>query len=367
MARRVEIGIFMPVGSNGFMMSNYTPRYEPTFQLHRDIAVRAEQMGLDYVFWMGKWKGYDGTSGFWKSTLEPLTVASAVAGATSRIKLFATISPLLFHPAVAAKMIATIDGISGGRFGINVVTGNTLDEYEQMGMVPEGYNEGRYAYADEWLDVMKLLWTQDRTTHHGTRFSIENCVSDPKPVRKPYPLIVSAGTSPEGLAFAGKHSDYAFGATGPELSATVRAKAAEHGRQVKVLTNVFLLQRETDAEAEAELARIRADMDIDSLMSLIAAGDRDGRASYERRKDHLLNSGMVGFGAGLPLAGSPETIVERLVTRIVGEGLDGVQLTFMNWLDDLAAFHRDVQPLLVRRLAEHDIAVGPRSLTPAGN
>lgn len=356
----------MPVGSNGFMMSNYTPRYEPTFQLHRDIAVLAEQIGLDYVFWMGKWKGYDGTSGFWKSTLEPLTVASAVAGATSRIKLFATISPLLFHPAVAAKMIATLDGISGGRFGINVVTGNTLDEYEQMGMVPEGYNETRYVYADEWLDVMKLLWTQDKVTYHGERFNLDDCVSDPKPVRKPYPLIVSAGTSPEGLAFAGKHSDYAFGATGPQLSATVRAEAARNGRQIKVLTNVFLLQRDTDAEAEAELARIRADMDLDAVMNLVAAGDRDGRASYERRKDHLLNSGMVGFGAGLPLAGSPETIAERLAARIVGEGLDGVQLTFVNWLDDLAAFHRDVQPLLARALAEHDIVIGSGSLTPSG-
>jgi pyrimidine oxygenase len=364
MTRRVEFGIFMPVGSNGFMMSNHTPRYDPTFQLHKDIAVLAEQIGLDYVFWMGKWKGYEGSSGFWKTTLEPLTVAAAVAGATSRIKLFATISPLLFHPGVAAKMISTLDGISGGRFGINVVTGNTLDEYEQMGMVPEGYNETRYAYADEWLEVMKLLWTQEKTTYHGERFILDNCVSDPKPTRRPYPLIVSAGTSPEGLAFAGKHSDYAFGATGPELSARVRAEAASHGRQVKVLTNVFVLQRETDAEADAELERIRADMDMEAVMSLVSAGDRDGRASYERRRDHLLNSGMVGFGAGLPLAGSPETIADRLATRIVAEGLDGVQLTFVNWLEDMTAFHREVQPLLVRKLAGHDIVVGSDALAP---
>ena len=366
MTRRVEIGVFMPVGSNGFMMSNYTPRYDPTFELHRDIAVLAEQIGLDYVFWMGKWKGYDGTSGYWKSTLEPLTVASAVAGATSRIKLFATISPLLFHPGVAAKMISTIDGISEGRFGINVVTGNTLDEYEQMGMVPAGYNESRYDYADEWLNVMKLLWTQEKTTYDGRWFHLRDCVSSPKPVRKPYPLIVSAGTSPEGLAFAGKHSDYAFGATGPELSEAVRARAAEHGREVKILTNVFLLQRDTDAEAEAELARIRGDIDIEAVMSLIGATERDDRSSYDRRKEHLLNSGMVGFGAGLPLAGSPDTIADVLTARIVDGGLDGVQLTFVNWLDDLAAFHRDVQPRLTARLAEHDIVVGAEELQPIG-
>ncbi len=365
MSRRVEIGVFMPVGSNGFMMSNRTPRYEPTFELHRDIAVRAEQIGLDYVFWMGKWKGYDGTSGYWKSTLEPMSLAGAIAGATSRVKLYATISPLLFHPAVAAKMISTIDGVSGGRFGINVVTGNTLDEYEQMGMVPEGYNEKRYGYADEWLDVMKSLWTQHKTTHHGEWFDLDECVSDPKPVRKPYPWIVSAGTSAEGLAFAGKHCDYSFGASTPELSSAVRAQAAAHGREIKVLTNVFLLQRETDAEAEAELALIREDMDVDAVRSLIAAGDRDNRASYERRKEHLLNSGMVGFGAGLPLAGSAHTIAEKLAARIVDEGLDGIQLTFVNWLDDLAAFHRDVQPLLGKLLAENDIVMGTGELAAA--
>jgi len=138
MTRRVEIGVFMPVGSNGFMMSNRTPRYEPTFALHRDIAIRAEQIGLDYVFWMGKWKGYDGTSGYWKSTLEPMSLAGAIAGVTSRVKLFATISPLLFHPAVAAKMISTIDGVSGGRFGINVVTGNTLTSTSRWAWCPRG-------------------------------------------------------------------------------------------------------------------------------------------------------------------------------------------------------------------------------------
>jgi pyrimidine oxygenase len=366
MTRRVEVGVFMPVGSNGFMMSNRTPRYDPTFALHRDIAVLAERCGLDYVFWMGKWKGYDGTSGYWRSTLEPLTLASAVASATSRIKLFATISPLLFHPAVAAKMISTIDEVSGGRFGINIVTGNTLDEYEQMDMVPPGYNETRYAYADEWLEVMKLLWREDRVTYAGERFNLRDCVSDPKPVRRPYPLIISAGTSPEGLAFAGKHSDYAFGATSPDLQATVRSRAAAHGRDIKVLTNVFLLQRPTDEQATEDLAAIRDSLDVDAIAHLIAAGDRDNRASYERRKEHLLHSGMVGFGAGLPIAGSPETIADRLAALIADQGLDGVQLTFVNWLDDLLAFHRDVQPLLIRRLAEHDIAVGEQVAAPAG-
>ena len=115
----------------------------------------AEDIGLDYLFWMGKWKGFGGETGFWEKSLEPMTLVSAIAACTTRLNLFATINPLLFHPAVAAKIAATIDDVSGGRFGFNVVTGNTLDEYEQMGVVPEGYNEQRYDYAEEWTTVQQ--------------------------------------------------------------------------------------------------------------------------------------------------------------------------------------------------------------------
>ncbi len=112
--RKVELGIFMPVGSNGFLMSKAAPRYHPTFELHSGIARIAEDMGLDYLFSMGKWMGFPGESGFWQNTIEPMSMASAVSSVTSRIKLYSTINPLLFHPAVAAKIIATIDNISGG-------------------------------------------------------------------------------------------------------------------------------------------------------------------------------------------------------------------------------------------------------------
>lgn len=86
---------------------------------------------------------------------------SALAAVTSRIGIIATIQPLLFPPAVAAKMAATIDGLSNGRFGINLVTGSFLDEYEQMGVMPPNYAANRYRYAAEWLHVVKRLWAED--------------------------------------------------------------------------------------------------------------------------------------------------------------------------------------------------------------
>jgi pyrimidine oxygenase len=118
-----------------------------------DITTRAEALGLDYVFGMAKWRGFGGSTGLWDSSV--------------RIRLIGTVTPILFHPAYLAKVAATIDDISNGRLGLNIVTGALLGEYTQMGGLPEQYDENRYAYATEWVQVLKRLWSEPRVTHHG--------------------------------------------------------------------------------------------------------------------------------------------------------------------------------------------------------
>ena len=170
MDKRLELGVFLPIGNNGFMISKTTPQYEPSFALNKDIAQLAETLGFDFVFTMSKWRGFGGETKFWDTTLESVTLMSALAAVTSRIGIIATIQPLLFPPAVAAKMAATIDGLSNGRFGINLVTGSFLDEYEQMGVMPPNYAANRYRYAAEWLHVVKRLWAEDSVTFDGEWF-----------------------------------------------------------------------------------------------------------------------------------------------------------------------------------------------------
>src|SRR5437868_14051688 len=126
---------------------------------------------------------------------------AALAAATKRVDLIATVNPLLFHPTMMAKMAATIDEVSGGRLGLNIITGATMGEYTQMGIVPEGYDRNRYAYATEWVHVLKRLWTEPSVTHHGEFFHLDDCVSDPKPLQKPNPVLVCAASSAEGLRF----------------------------------------------------------------------------------------------------------------------------------------------------------------------
>ncbi|HWK64032.1 MAG TPA: LLM class flavin-dependent oxidoreductase [Rhizobiaceae bacterium] len=363
--RKVELGVFMPVGSNGFLMSKRTPRYHPTFELHRSIAEIAEDIGLDYLFWMGKWMGFGGATGFWEETIEPMSMASAIAPLTSRLKLFTTINPLLFHPAVAAKLIATIDNISGGRFGINVVTGNTLEELEQMGVVPEGYGDYRYEYADEWLSVMKMLWTQERTSYQGRFFKLDNCVSAPKPLGKPYPKIVSAGLSGDGMAFAAKHSDYQFVGLRAEDVKRMRQAAADQGREVRVVTSMMLLHGESDAAAQKEFDLIREELDTDALDNLIRSFERDNRDSYKDRTSYLRQPNTVGFGSGTPVVGSPDTMAEKLCQMIVESGIDGIQFTFVDYVKDLKFFGAVVLPKLQALLARHDIVVADAPATKA--
>ena len=355
--RTLELGVFMPVGSNGFLMSEAAPRYHPTFELHRDITRKAEAIGLDYVFSMGKWMGFGGKTDFWKETIEPITMGAALAAVTSRIKIFTTINPLLFAPAVAAKMIATVDGISGGRYGINIVTGNTMEELDQLGVVPEGYSEYRYEYADEWISAIKLLWSQDRTSFKGRFFELTDCVSDPKPIQKPSVQIVSAGLSGAGLAFGVKHSDYQFMSADKGQIEKLREAGKGRAVPIKASTNMMLIFGRTDAEAEAKLQALIDNRDNEALENLIQSFERDNRGSYQSRTDYLRKPQVVGFGNGMPVCGTPKTVAAKMAAIALETGLDAIQMTFIDFVEGLEIFGAETLPELRRILADEGVTM----------
>ena len=157
---KLELGVFLPIGNNGYLMSKTAPQYSPSVDMNMQIAKLAENYGFTFVFSMSKWRGFGGATSFWDSTLESVTLMTALAAVTSRIRIIATMQPLLYQPAVAAKMAATIDDLSNGRFGINIVTGSFMEEFGTDGvLVPPNYSASRYRYAAEWFEVVKRLWT----------------------------------------------------------------------------------------------------------------------------------------------------------------------------------------------------------------
>src|SRR5262249_37909566 len=162
--------------------------YYPSYRDQLEITLLSEEIGLDYVFSMLKWRGFGGATQFWDASLDSFSLMAALAAVTHRVKLIATVNPLLYHPTLMAKMSAPIQDVSAGRLGMNIITGSTLGEYAEMGILPDGYDQKRYALASEWVQVVKRLWAEPTVTHHGEYFHLEDCVSEPKP--RPRPFLV---------------------------------------------------------------------------------------------------------------------------------------------------------------------------------
>ena len=125
-------GVFLPVANGGWIVSRNTPLLDGGWAQNRDAALIAEAEGLDFVMSMGKWRGFGGATDHWGSSLESVTMMAGIAALTKRIKVWATMHAILHNPVVAAKMIATLDHISGGRAGLNIVAGAYRGEFEQM-------------------------------------------------------------------------------------------------------------------------------------------------------------------------------------------------------------------------------------------
>jgi len=349
--RKLELGVFMPIGNNGFLISQTAPQYMPSFEMNKEITVLAERLGFDYVFSMSKWRGFGGPTQFWDHTLESITLMTGLAAVTSRIGIIATIQPVLFPPAVAAKMAATIDGLSHGRFGINIVTGSYLDEYEQMGILPPNYGPNRYRYAEEWLHVVKRLWTEDSVTFDGEWFHLRDCRSAPKPVQKPYPFIICAGTSDEGFRFTAKEGHYSFigGVTldhTRQLSRRMKATAAEYGRDIKVATTLLPIIEETDEAARKLLQYYQDGADTEALTTIASYFGSQDRASAQHRVERMQRD--VSY-AGRMIPGSPARLADIIEELVVDGEVDSIQLLFPDYIQGLKTFHSEVMPILRRR------------------
>jgi len=117
----MDIGVFIPIGNNGWIISKTSPQYKPSFDLNLEVVRKAEDYGMEFALSMIKLRGFGGESEFWDYNLESFTLMAGLAAATSKIKLYASAAVLTMPPAFAARMATTVDSISHGRFGVNIV------------------------------------------------------------------------------------------------------------------------------------------------------------------------------------------------------------------------------------------------------
>ena len=160
---------------------------------------------------IARWIGYGGETDFHGTVLETMTWATRLLAKTKQITVFATIHVAANHPVVVAKQLATIDEISHGRAGLNIVAGWNKPEYEALGLDLPGQHERRYRYAQEWFDLVNKIWTsEDKFDWDGEFFKVKNCYGNPKPWRRERLPIINAAGSGEGRQFAVRNANFLF-------------------------------------------------------------------------------------------------------------------------------------------------------------
>ncbi len=350
----MQLGVFIPIGNNGWLISTTSPQYKPSFDLNKTIVQKAEGFGFDFALSMIKFHGFGGPSQFWDYNLESFTLMSGLAAVTTRIQLFATCAVLMMPPPITARMAVTIDSISGGRFGVNMITGWQRREYTQMGIWPgsEHYKR-RYEYCAEYVDIMQDLWTTGRSDRKGDFFKMDDCRCLPMPsARIP---IICAAQSDAGTRFAAEYADYNFCASfgynaptavGPSVARLVAANKVA-GRNCGALILTMIIADETDAAAEAKWEHYKAGTDLEALAYRDAQAEDDPTtdiyAQPHRRK--ILGTNKLPTNQGV-LVGSYAKIAAMLDELSEVPGVSGVMMTFDDFVIGMEQFGTRIMPLM---------------------
>jgi FMNH2-dependent dimethyl sulfone monooxygenase len=352
------LGVFLPLQTGGWSQSTLPRGTDWTFDYNARLTQRAEEFGFDIAFGLSQWLskgGFGGATGYRENFLDPFVSAVALAGATKRILLLGTVHVLYgpWHPLHLAKFLATADHISGGRFGANIVTGYASSEPLMFGMKRIEHDR-RYDMAEEFARICEDLWAgEDNLTYDGEFWSLENAYVSPRP-KYGRPILVSASGSPAGFAYAGRHSDIVFISSPagedfetaikvlPDHVRKVKDAAREHGREVRVVINPTIVARPSHDEAHAYYQAIADHADLESIRNFTA---RHAAGDSQSWLEHSARGRAVG--GHLHIVGSPGEVASQL-DRLHAAGIDGIQITFYDYLPELEYFGQAVIPLLER-------------------
>ncbi|MEV0639400.1 pyrimidine utilization protein A [Streptomyces sp. NPDC050619] len=353
----MDIGVFIPIGNNGWLISKSSPQYLPSFELNKAIVLKAEEHGLDFALSMIKLKGFGGETEFWDHNLESFTLMAGLAAVTDRIKLYASTPILALPPAIVARMAVTVDSIAPGRFGVNIVTGWAPGEYSQMGLWPGDAHFGnRYERAVEYVTVMRELWSEGVSNFKGEFYEMDDCVLSPRPANG-HIDIVAAGQSNTGMKFAAEHAEFNFilgsGVNTPlalsDTTATLVDMARQTGRDVGALSLFMVIADETDEAAQAKWQDYHDNADLAALAYMAGETATDTTADDSSTARTIsLPEGAVNFNMGT-LVGSYETVARMLDEVAEVAGTKGIMLVFDDFLDGIEKFGTRVQPLMKSR------------------
>jgi alkanesulfonate monooxygenase SsuD/methylene tetrahydromethanopterin reductase-like flavin-dependent oxidoreductase (luciferase family) len=351
--RKLKLGTFCTNLSGGCTMSTIEGVLRPDWPSSLELARMGDEMEFEALVPVARWKGFDGITDFNASGFESFTWAAAVSALTKTSGVFSTTHVPTMHPIMAAKQAMTVDHVSNGRFALNIVTGWHQPEIEMFG-APLLEHDRRYAMAIEWLQIIKRLWTEEEAfDFDGEFYKLKAACAHPKPIQKPYPVVMCAGVSPKGREFAAKYCDVSFVSLDSHELADMRARVEsvrslarrEFGREIQVWGNAYIFQGDTERDAQAYYRHAIIDNGdwpgVENMLRIMGINSQ----SIPPEKLPLLKEHFIAGWGGYGIVGAREQVVEGL-ERLAQAGFDGILLSWPRFLDDMRRFQAEIYPLV---------------------
>ncbi|BBQ02117.1 monooxygenase (plasmid) [Burkholderia sp. SFA1] len=293
MARSIHLNLFVHGRGHheaGWRHPGATRQALTDIDYFRDLAVKAEQSLFDAVFFADALALGEGARFVASGALEPITTLAALSQATSRIGLIATASTTYTEPFNLARQFASLDHISRGRIGWNIVTSWVGGAGPNFGYEQQIEHAERYARAHEFLEVVTQLWDSwaddavvddpasgrfldparvRRIGYQGKFHRVAGPLNLPRPPQG-HPVLVQAGSSPTGKAFAARYAEAVFTAhltkeSAIDFYAELKAAASSAGRsqeEIVILPGISAAIGSTEAEASALLDELDSITDV---------------------------------------------------------------------------------------------------------
>jgi dimethylsulfone monooxygenase len=357
-----KFGVFGLNCAGGMTLSTAPERWLAKWDDIADVAQLADRVGIEFLLPIAKWHGLGGAADMWGRSFETFTQAAALAAITDRIGLFVTAHVSLLTPPFVAKAITTIDHISNGRAGLNIVCGWNPDEFNMHGVKVQP--DTRYAKGLEWYSIYEKLMRGERFDWAGEYYHLTGLLTDPLPVQKPFPPVMSAAQSGDGQIFAAQAADILFTAMHSveqvrDSLSQQQQLAQRYQRQQDVYVETQIICKPSRKEAEewlhyyavehadnAALDYFRKQKAITlskSTREAVSSADKVVLASVKPS-----DKKYPGIFPGMyPLCGTPDDLVEEF-KKLSMIGVAGSALVFLNYALEMPYFVEEVLPRMER-------------------
>ncbi|MBY6684460.1 dimethyl sulfone monooxygenase SfnG [Rhodococcus sp. BP-149] len=351
-ADEVKFAYWVPNVSGGLVTSDIEQRTSWEFAYNKKLAQTAENNGFEYALSQVRYEASYGAEFQHESTSFSLGLLLA----TERLKVIAAVHPGLWQPAVLAKLGATADHLSNGRFAINVVSGWFKDEFTHLGE-PWLEHDERYRRSAEFLQVLRKIWTEDDVDFRGDFYRIHDFTLKPKPLNtpaRPNPELFQGGNSSAARENAGRYSDWYF-SNGKDFDGIteqiddVRHVAQAHQREVKFGLNGFIIARDTEKEARDTLREIIEKANKPAVEGFRGAVQQAGSSTSDKKGMWADSSfeDLVQYNDGFKtqLIGTPEQVATRIVDYR-DRGVDLILGGFLHFQEEIEYFGAKILPLV---------------------